>query len=239
VEAALARRARAPSTDIEDDHGDREQSNTLRLEDLLARSQVPRHDEVPGVLARWRRVIEEAPREARREQERDEMTDEDKRPWKKRFVPAERWVLPAKRGVSDDDRDDREPKERDEGTQRADAAPPARSRVIVQAGFGLCVSFVLAACGARDNRPQHVGPPLGDTHVSQGPSDPTVPPPDAADYETPSPGYEITPPRGPSPSEPSPSAEPAPQPAPQPGVFSPPPPPSGPPDVSQPEIPKP
>jgi hypothetical protein len=220
------------------------------MEDLLARSQVPR-SALSGVLA-WRsHVIEKAPREARREEE-GQMTDEhdeDKRPWKKRFVPAERWVLPAKRPSSRDaeqsDAKDDTAKQRALANERI-VLPverptlAGRGRIVLQTGLGLCVSFVLAACGARDNRPQHVGPPLGDTHVSQAPSDPTVPPPDAADYETPSPGYEITPPQGPAPNVPAPSSqEPAPQPAPEPGVFSPPPPPTGPADVPQPEIPKP
>ena len=156
--------------------------------------------------------------------------DEAATPWSKRFVPTERWVLPAKRRTVG----------RAESVRHDD-----RRRVIVQAGFGLCVSFVLAACGARDQRPQHVGPPLGDTHVSRAPVDPTVPPPDAPDYEEPSPGYEISRPLGPPPNQPLPSSqEPAPQPEPQPGVFSPPPAPegqspSGPADVPQPELPEP
>lgn len=226
------------------------------MEDLFARSQVP------GVLAR-RSHIEEAPREARCEEEvQMNPKDNEKKPTKRTFVPDEIWVLPARRRPSEpDDQPDAEDAVKraasvetfpDRGfveqppevvarvAQVAQIDAPGRGRVVLQTGLGLCASIVLAACGARDNRPQHVGPPLGDTHISQGPSDPTVPPPDAGDYETPSPAYEITPPQGPPPNQPSPSSqEPAPQPAPQPGVFSPPPPPSGPPDVSQPEIPKP
>ncbi len=175
--------------------------------------------------------------------------DDDKKPAKRTFVPAETWVLPARRRAdapADHPDVDDAAKKRPASTascldeERVAHPAPAQRHVVLQAGFGLCVSFVLAACGSRDNR-QHVGPPLGDTHVSQAPSDPTVPPPDAAVDETPSPGYEITPPRGPSPNQPAPSSsqEPGPQPEPQPGVFSPPPPPTGPADVPQPEIPKP
>lgn len=71
-----------------------------------------------------------------------------------------------------------------------------------------------------------IGPELGSTHVAQGPSDPTAPPPDAPDYDEPSPGYEITPPSGPAPIPPAPTPSAASEAPPdaQPGVFSPPPP---------------
>ena len=121
---------------------------------------------------------------------------------------------------------------------------PSRGRTIVQAGFGLCVSIVMAACGGRDHRPSHVGPPLGDTHVSQAPTDPTVPPPDAADYEQPSPGYSIQAPIGNAPIQPSNRQPQTPTQAPtsdqqQPGVFSPPPPSENQPGASQSQIPQP
>ena len=82
----------------------------------------------------------------------------------------------------------------------------------------------LAAC-SRDARPAHVGAHLGDTHVSEAPSDPTVPPPDAATAAEPTPGYEITGPIGSQPVQPpatptAPSSNPPEQ---QPGVFAPPP----------------
>jgi hypothetical protein len=116
--------------------------------------------------------------------------------------------------------------------------------VIVQAGFGLCVSIVLAACGSRDNRPTHVGAELGTTHVSQAPSDPTVPPPDASISEEPSPGYRINAPVGTGPIQPSGGQPQVPAQAPtsdqqQPGVFSPPPPSENQPGASQPQIPQP
>lgn len=135
------------------------------------------------------------------------------KPWTETFVPHERWVLPAKRSHAhgeDPDADDaakRRPVQ--DTTAGSNDIAEGRRRVIVQAGLGLCVSFVIAACGsARDNRPAHVGPPLGTTHISQAPSDPTVPPPDAADYEQPSPGLPISAPgTGPVPSSTAPEPQ--------------------------------
>lgn len=167
------------------------------------------------------------------------------KPWTETFVPHERWVLPAKRSHADDeepDADDAAKRRPVQDTARAGSADSAegRGRVIVQAGLGLCVSFVIAACGsARDNRPAHVGPPLGDTHISQAPSDPTVPPPDAADYEQPSPGLPISAPgTGPVPSSTAPQPQ-APSDQAQPGAFSPPPPSENQPGAAQPQIPQP
>jgi hypothetical protein len=115
---------------------------------------------------------------------------------------------------------------------------------VMHAGFGLCASIVIPACGSHDNRPAHVGPPLGDTHVSMGPSDPTVPPPDAPDWEQPSPGLPIQAPIGNAPIQPSSRQPQAPAQAPtsdqqQPGAFSPPPPSENQPDATQPQIPQP
>lgn len=165
------------------------------------------------------------------------MKSPDDRPWSQRFVPAERWILPAQRPATAAPAPAEPP-----GVHASVAAPentqePRRTRVV--AGFGLCVSFVLAACGSHDRRPAHVGPSLGDTHVSRAPTDPTVPPPDAPDWEQPSPGLPIQGATGTAPVPPGQPAEaPAPAPA-QPGVFSPPPPPENPPDAAQPQIPQP
>ena len=168
------------------------------------------------------------------------------KPWTETFVPHERWVLPAKRSHADDEEPDADDaaKRRPAQDTTAGSADTAkgRGRVIVQAGLGLCVSFVIAACGsARDNnRSAHVGPPLGDTHISQAPSDPTVPPPDAADDEQPSPGLPISAPgTGPLPSSTAPGLEPAPADQAQPGAFSPPPPSENQPGAAQPQIPEP
>lgn len=165
------------------------------------------------------------------------MSEDQKKPSKRTFVPAETWVLPARRPTTKPARDE-------EDVAKKGEPDKTRTRVVLQAGCGLCVSFVLAACGSRDNRPTHVGPPLGDTHVSQGPSDPTVPPPDAADYDQPSRGLPISAPIGNAPIQPSERQPQVPAQAPtsdqqQPGVFSPPPPSENQPDASQPQIPQP
>ncbi|MGE0396654.1 MAG: hypothetical protein AB7T06_08060 [Kofleriaceae bacterium] len=163
------------------------------------------------------------------------LQDDKNTPWKKRFVPDERWVLPARRPSAEPAKE-REPRDDEDPGKR-------RGRVVVQAGLGLCVSFVLAACGSRSSAPAHVGPPLGDTHVSQAPSDPTVPPPDAAYYDQPSPGMPISAP-GTVPIQPTERQPQVPAQAPtsdqqQPGAFSPPPPSENQPGASQPQIPQP
>lgn len=88
----------------------------------------------------------------------------------------------------------------------------------------LTVALALAACGRDAKPPQHVGPPLGDTHIARGPDDPTVPPPDAG--LPPDPGHPISTPRGPMPPLPPPSNQsnlPPEPPEEYPGVFAPPP----------------
>jgi hypothetical protein len=203
------------------------------MEDLLSRSQVPRRFALSDLLARR----SDLQAQARTETKRDQMT--------KKFQPTEVWVLPARRTR---DAVTSEPIATAitpvSSNARAEGPDIGRGRVVLQTGFGLCVSIVLAACGSRDNRPTHVGPPLGSTHVSQGPSDPTVPPPDAPDYEQPSPGLPISTPVGPAPTTQPAPADQQPAQAPtsdqqQPGVFSPPPPSENQPDASQPQIPQP
>jgi hypothetical protein len=95
-----------------------------------------------------------------------------------------------------------------------------RTLLLVVAVFGV-------AC-AREAAPAHVGPPLGDTHLSMGPQDPSVPNPDAGPPSVV--GGEVTMPTGPAPTTPAPTNQsnvPAPAPEAQPGVFSPPPAPEG------------
>lgn len=92
----------------------------------------------------------------------------------------------------------------------------------------LVVTILGVACAREAAPPAHVGPPLGDTHVSMGPQDPSVPNPDAGPPAVV--GGEIALPHGPAPAAPAPSNQsnvPAPAPAAQPGAFSPPPAPEG------------